>query len=110
MPSISGVSARPGNLGTVSSGNIGVAYLQWLITNFGGFKAELNEANSQLKVDSMDVAREQFYIAFVVLQSYLDLIRNYELSLVQWQNLQRADTIRTAIRNYVLRRAAARCE
>ncbi|MDP4252370.1 MAG: TolC family protein [Bacteroidota bacterium] len=102
VPSISGVSARPENLGTVSSGNVGVAYLQWLLTNFGGFKAEMNEAYSRLKVDSMDVSREQFYIAFVVLQSYLDLIRNYELSLVQWQNLQRADTIRSAIRNYVL--------
>jgi adhesin transport system outer membrane protein len=102
VPSISGVSARPENLGTFSSGNVGVAYLQWLLTNFGGFKAEMNEAYSRLRVDSLDVSREQFYIAFVVLQSYLDLIRNYELSLVQWQNLQRADTIRSAIRNYVL--------
>ncbi len=50
----------------------------------------------------MDVQKEQFYIASIVLQSYLDLIRNYELSQVQWENLQRADTIRMAIRNYVL--------
>ncbi len=102
VPSISGVSARPANLGTVSSGNIGVAYLQWQVTNFGGFKAEVQEAYSRLKVDSMDVQKEQFYIASIVLQSYLDLIRNYELSQVQWENLRRADTIRMAIRNYVL--------
>lgn len=102
VPSISGVSARPTNLGTVSSGNIGVAYLQWQVTNFGGFKAEVQEAYSRLKVDSMDVQKEQFYIASIVLQSYLDLIRNYELSQVQWENLRRADTIRMAIRNYVL--------
>lgn len=102
VPSISGVSARPENLGTVSSGNIGVAYLQWQVTNFGGFKAEVAEAYSRLKVDSMDVQKEQFYIASIVLQSYLDLIRNYELSRVQWENLSRADTIRMAIRNYVL--------
>ena len=102
VPSISGVSARPENLATVSSGNIGVAYLQWQVTNFGGFRAGVQEAYSRLKVDSMDVDKERFYIASIVLQSYLDLIRNYELSLVQWENLQRADTIRMAIRNYVL--------
>jgi len=102
VPSISGVSARPENLGNVSSGNIGVAYLQWQVTNFGGFGAEVQEAYSRLKVDSMDLQKERFYIASIVLQSYLDLIRNYELSQVQWNNLQRADTIRMAIRNYVL--------
>ena len=102
VPSLSGVSARPENLGNVSSGNIGVAYLQWQLTNFGGFRAEVQEAYSRLKVDTMDLKKEQFYIASIVLQSYLDLIRNYELSQVQWENLQRADTIRQAIRNYVL--------
>jgi adhesin transport system outer membrane protein len=102
VPSLSGVSARPENLGTVSSGNIGVAYLQWQVTNFGGFRAGVQEAYSRLKVDSMDVQKEQFYIASMVLQSYLDLVKNDELSLVQWENLQRADTIRLAIRNYVL--------
>ena len=102
VPSVSGVSARPENLGTVSSGNIGVAYLQWQVTNFGGFKAAVKEAYSRLRVDSMDLGREKFYIASMVLQTYLDLIKNYELTGVQWENLQRADTIRMAIRNYVL--------
>lgn len=102
VPSISGVSARPENTGTVSTGNIGVAYLQWQATNFGGYKAGIQEAYSRLRVDTMDLERERFYITSIVLQSYLDLIRNYELSLVQWENLRRADTIRLAIRNYVL--------
>ncbi|MDO6434033.1 TolC family protein [Flavitalea sp. BT771] len=102
VPSVSGVSARPENIGTVSSGNIGVAYLQWQASNFGGYKAGIQEAYSRLKVDTMDLGRERFYIASIVLQSYLDLIRNYELSLIQWENLRRADTIRMAIRNYVI--------
>ena len=102
VPSVSGVSARPENTGTVSSGNIGVAYLQWQASNFGGYKAGIQEAYSRLKVDTMDLDRERFYIASMVLQSYLDLIRNYELSLIQWENLRRADTIRMAIRNYVI--------
>jgi outer membrane protein TolC len=102
VPSVSGVSARPENTGTVSSGNIGVAYLQWQASNFGGYKAGIQEAYSRLKVDTMDLDRERFYIASMVLQSYLDLIRNYELSLIQWENLRRADTIRVAIRNYVI--------
>jgi outer membrane protein, adhesin transport system len=102
VPSISGVSARPEDIGTVSTGNIGVAYLQWQATNFGGYKAGLKEAYSRLKVDTTDLERERFYIASIVLQSYLDLIRNYDLSLVQLENLHRADTIRLAIRNYVL--------
>jgi len=102
VPSVSGVSARPENIGTVSSGNIGVAYLQWQASNFGGYKAGIQEAYSRLKVDTMDLGRERFYIASIVLQSYLDLIRNYELSLIQLENLRRADTIRMAIRNYVI--------
>jgi outer membrane protein TolC len=102
VPSISGVSARPENLGTVSTGNIGVAYLQWQATNFGGYKAGIQEAYSRLRVDTMDLQRERFYLTSIVLQAYLDLIRNYELSLVQLENLRRADTIRLAIRNYVL--------
>lgn len=102
VPSISGVSARPENLGNVSSGNIGVAYLEWQLTNFGGFKAQVQEAYSRLKIDTMDLQKEQFYISSMVLQSYLDLMRNFELSEVQLENLQRADTIRQAIRNYVL--------
>lgn len=102
VPSVSGVSARPENIGTVSTGNIGVAYLQWQATNFGGYKAGIREAYARLRVDTMDLERERFYIASIVLQSYLDLIRNYELSLVQLENLRRADTIRLAIRNYVL--------
>jgi outer membrane protein TolC len=102
VPSVSGVSARPENTGTVSSGNIGVAYLQWQASNFGGYKAGIQEAYSRLKVDTMDLERERFYITSMVLQSYLDLIRNYELSLIQLENLRRADTIRMAIRNYVI--------
>ena len=102
VPSVSGVSARAENIGTVSTGNIGVAYLQWQASNFGGYKAGVREAYSRLKVDTMDLERERFYITSMVLQSYLDLIRNYELSIVQYENLQRADTIRLAIRNYVL--------
>jgi adhesin transport system outer membrane protein len=102
VPSLSGVSARPENLGNVSSGNIGVAYLQWQVTNFGGYRAQVQEAYSRLMVDSTDLQKERFYISSIVLQSYLDLIRNYELSEVQKENLQRADTIRMAIRNYVV--------
>jgi len=102
VPSVSGVSARPENIGTVSTGNIGVAYLQWQATNFGGYKAGIQEAYSRLKVDSMDLERERFYISSMVLQSYLDLIRNYELGQVQLENIRRADTIRLAIRNYVI--------
>ena len=102
VPSISGVSARPENIGTVSSGNIGVAYLQWQVTNFGGFNAAVQEARSELHIDSMDLQREKFYISSILLQSYLDLMRMYELTGVQWENLQRADTIRMAIRNYVI--------
>jgi adhesin transport system outer membrane protein len=102
VPSITGVGARTENLSTVSTGNIGVAYLQWQLTNFGGFRAGVQEAYSRLKVDSMDLEKERFYIASIVLQSYLDLIRNYELDLIQWENLRRADTIRMAISNYVL--------
>jgi len=102
VPSVSGVSARPENIGTVSTGNIGVAYLQWQATNFGGYKAGIREAYSRLRVDSMDLQRERFYLSGIVLQSYLDLIRNYELSLIQLENLRRADTIRLAIRNYVV--------
>lgn len=102
VPSMSGISARPENLSDVSTGNIGLAYLQWQVTNFGGFKAAVQEAYSRLKIDSMDLKKEQFYIASIVLQSYLDLIRNQELGQVQLENLQRADTIRQAIRNYVL--------
>lgn len=102
VPSVSGVSARPDNIGTVSTGNIGVAYLQWQVTNFGGFKAAIKEAGSRLHVDSMDLEKEKFYIASMVLQSYLDLVRFYELTKVQRENLLRADTMRMAIRNYVL--------
>jgi adhesin transport system outer membrane protein len=102
VPSITGVGARTENLSTVSSGNIGVAYLQWQLTNFGGFKAGVLEAGSRLRVDSMDLQKERFYIASMVLQSYLDLLKNYELSVIQWENLRRADTIRMAIVNYVL--------
>jgi outer membrane protein TolC len=101
VPSVSGVSARPENIGTVSSGNIGVAYLQWQVTNFGGYKAEVQEAYSRLRVDSMDLSKEQFYISTIVLQSYLDLIKYDYLAGVQRENLLRADTIRAAITNYV---------
>ncbi len=96
------MSARPENLGCVSSGNIGVAYLQWQVTNFGGYRAQVKEAYSRLMVDSTSLQKEQFYISSIVLQSYLDLIKNYELSQVQRENLERADTIRMAIRNYVI--------
>ncbi|MHA4810299.1 TolC family protein [Flavitalea flava] len=102
VPSLSGVSARPENSGTVSSGNIGVAYLQWQVSNFGGYKAEIREAGSRVKVDSMVLQKEQFYLSSIVLQSYFDLIKNYFLEQVQLENLQRADTIRRAIKNYVV--------
>lgn len=102
VPSLSGVSARPENSGTVSSGNIGVAYLQWQVSNFGGYKAEIQEASSRIKVDSMDLQKEQFYISSMVLQSYIDLIKNDYLTRVQLENLQRADTIRRVIKNYVV--------
>jgi outer membrane protein TolC len=92
---------RSGNRMDLASGNIALASMDWEVYNFGRFKAEDQLARTDITVSEAALAREQFGLRQVVINTYLDLLWLTQYLKIEQRNLARVDTVRRIITNLV---------
>jgi outer membrane protein TolC len=88
IPSTSGGIRTADNTSTFS-GNIGVAYLQHELYNFGLNGARVESANSLLNVSKADYAESSYLLQYHVAQLYFELLRYRLLVTTQEKNIDR---------------------
>lgn len=92
---------RSGNRMDLASGNIALASMDWEVYNFGRFKAEDQLARADITVGEAALAREQFGLRQVVINTYLDVLWLTQYLKIEQRNLARVDTVRRIITNLV---------
>jgi len=96
IPSVvSGVRAQS-NL-TVASGIDAIMDLNWEATNFGEYKAREDLSKSDLLVQMNALASTQYDLEGYASAYYLELIRQYDLQMVQKDNVLRLQQLKTSI-------------
>ncbi|MFI5195557.1 MAG: TolC family protein [Chitinophagales bacterium] len=85
-----------------SPGNIAISFLQWELYNFGYYRAQRKEAETQLAVNEANLGGDKYLLMESMVSLYLDWVKKYRLLQIQQENMQRAQVILTAIRANVL--------
>jgi len=101
IPSTSGGITNANN-NTASTGNIAISYLQWQFYNFGYYNAQRAEANAALSVAESKLNSDKYMLTENIISLYLDWLKKYRLMQIENDNVQRAETILTAIKSTVL--------
>ena len=99
IPSTSG-GIRTDNNTSVFSGNIGVAYLQHELYNFGLNGARIESANSLLNFSKADYEASSYLLQFHVAQLYFELLRYRLLVATQQRNIDRYRVLYGYIKAY----------
>jgi len=84
------------------AGNVAISFLQWELYNFGYYRAQKKEAQSQLAVSEAYLGSDRYLLTENIVALYLDWLKKYRLQQIQQQNMQRAQVILTSIRANVL--------
>lgn len=100
IPSTSG-SISAANNGSLASGNIAIAYLDWQFYTFGYYNAQKKEARAQLATTKAALESDKYLLAQSVVTLYIDWLKKYQLMNVEANNVQRTETILNAIRAVV---------
>jgi len=96
IPTVTGTRRTYMNISPVS-GQTGLAGVDWEVTNFGGFKANENLAKSDLLVQMNTLDKTQYDLYGASSAYYLELIRQYELTAIQSNNVARLRELKTSI-------------
>lgn len=96
VPSNSKVRER-GTSSTILT-DLGVAFFDWEIYNFGGFEAEQKVASSDLRVEQLHFEQSKYDLQYNIANAYLQLTRLNNLLGIQYQNILRNTEIKRTIR------------
>ncbi|MGA9407573.1 MAG: TolC family protein [Bacteroidota bacterium] len=99
IPSTSG-GIRTDNIANTFSGNIGVAYLQHELYNFGLNGARIQSANSLVNFSKADYAESSYLLQFHIAQLYFELLRLRLLVTIQQRNIDRYRVLYDYIKAY----------
>ena len=99
IPSTSG-GIRAGNIANAFSGNIGVAYLEHELFNFGLNGARIESANSLVNYSQADYEESSYLLRFHVAQMYFELLRYRLLVTTQQRNIDRYRVLYSYIKAY----------
>jgi len=99
IPSTSG-GIRAENNANAFSGNIGVAYLQHELYNFGLNGARIESANSLVNFSKADYEASSYLLQFHVAQLYFELLRYRLLVATQQRNIDRYRVLYGYIKAY----------
>jgi outer membrane protein TolC len=95
-------SVRADENTTMSSGNIGLGYLDWPVYTFGYYNAQSREAKASLATSQAFLNSDTYLLTSSIINLYLDWLKKYRLLRIESQNLQRSGTILQAIRANVI--------
>ena len=99
IPSTSG-GIRPDNNTNLFSGNIGVAYLEHELYNFGLNGARIESSKSLVHYSKADYAETSYLLQFHIAQLYFDLLRYRLLTGIQQKNIERFQVLYNYIKAY----------
>ena len=99
IPSASG-GRRAENKYGVAGGNIAAITASWEVYNFGAYDALTSEAIASLHIDEAGLEKERFYLTSSAIQTYFDLVKYRYLLNIQQRNIERAQTIKTAVKAF----------
>jgi outer membrane protein TolC len=99
IPSTSGgISAE--NNSSIFSGNIGVAYLEHELYNFGLNQARIASAKSFANISKADYDATSYSLQFQISQVFFDLLKYRLLANVQQKNIERYNVLYNYIKAY----------
>jgi outer membrane protein, adhesin transport system len=96
IPSVTEGKDNPGN-NTFVSGNIGMAYGNWQIYDFGANHALVNAAKSNINASQSAMTLDQENLEIQVIKYYFQLLTDYNIVIIQNSNLQRVGSIKNSI-------------
>jgi len=99
IPSTSG-GIRPDNNTNLFSGNIGAAYLEHELYNFGFNGARIESSKSLVNYNKADYAETSYLLQFHIAQLYFDLLRYRLLTGIQQKNIERFRVLYNYIKAY----------
>jgi adhesin transport system outer membrane protein len=86
---------------SAASGNTALVGVNWEAVNFGGYKAEKDFAKSDLAVQNDILARSQYDLSGLAAAYYLEIIKQYELELINQDNVLRLQQLLTSVNSLV---------
>ncbi len=96
IPSLSQGKDNPGN-NTLVSGNIGMAYGNWQIYDFGANRALANAAKYNITSLQSGMNLDQQDLELQVIKYYFQLLTDYNVVLIENSNLLRVTSIKNSI-------------
>jgi adhesin transport system outer membrane protein len=96
VPSSSG-GIHNTNVTTALSDNLGIAFLDWEVFNFGKYAAENRVANSDITVEQNQFTKSKYDLEAYTISNYLQLLRLQDFLGIQFRNIQRNLQIRKSI-------------
>lgn len=96
IPSLTQGKDNPGN-NTLVSGNIGMAYGNWQVYDFGANRALANATKSDINALKSALSLDQQDLELQVIKYYFQLLTDYNVVAIQNSNLQRVTSIKNSI-------------
>ena len=100
IPSVTGGSRAYSNVNPVS-GNTALAGVNWEAINFGQYKAQNDLAKAGLLTQNSAFAKSQYDLNGIAAAYYIELLRQYELELINQDNVSRLQELLTSINGLV---------
>jgi adhesin transport system outer membrane protein len=101
LPSVTGGVRSYSDEGAVS-GNTALVGVNWEAINFGRYKAEKDLAKADLTVQNDILSRSQYDLSGLAAAYYLEILRQYELELINQDNVNRLQQLLTSVSSLVV--------
>jgi adhesin transport system outer membrane protein len=87
---------------SAASGNTALVGVNWEAINFGRYKAEKDLAKADLTVQNDMLTRSQYDLSGLAAAYYLEILRQYELELINEDNVNRLQQLLTSVNSLVV--------
>ena len=101
IPSVTGGSRSYSNINPLA-GNTALAGVDWEAVNFGRYKAQTDIAKAELLTQNSLFAKSQYDLNGIAEAYYIELLRQYELELINQDNVSRLQELLTSINGLVV--------
>jgi outer membrane protein TolC len=96
IPSVTG-GTRPVNNLNIEGGDAAFAGINWEAVNFGAYKARHDLAKSDLLLQMNIMQKQEYDLDGIASAYYLELVRQYELSAIQQDNVTRLQQLKASV-------------
>ena len=101
IPSVTGGSRAYSNVSPVA-GNTALAGVDWEAVNFGQYKAQNDLAKAGLRTQNSVFAKTQYDLNGIAAAYYIELLRQYELAIINQDNVLMLQELLTSINGLVI--------